>query len=64
MESAFSYSYFMLIFNFDYFLTCTVVSPQINYPLDYGVNHIHFYRIFLVRQLAHFELNAEDFEPT
>lgn len=39
------------------------MSPQINYPLDYGVKHIHFYNIFLVRQLACFELNTEDFEP-
>lgn len=53
----------MLIFNLDYFLTRTVMSPQINHPLDYGVKHIHFHNIFLVRQLARFELNTEDFEP-
>lgn len=34
------------------------MSPQINYPLDYGVKHIHFYNIFLVRQLACFELKT------
>lgn len=39
------------------------MSPQNNYPLDYDVKHIHFHNIFLVRQLAHFELNTEDFEP-
>jgi len=53
----------MLIFNFQYFLICTILSPQINYPLDYGVKYIHFYNIFLVQQLACFELNTVDFEP-